>query len=252
MGTANIFFPPICSICGDPLRSEDETICKACRSSFSETGKTVCHICGCPRPRQTKRRCPGCPPDPIYFQSVRAAFTYAGGRMGDGFCAFKYGQRHELGRVLARAMFMAFARVENQERPPDPNDPTGFAERLDGLVPVPLHYFRRLRRGYNQAEVLAREFSALAGIPCRSELLARRRRTSQQANLPRDRRAQNVKGAFEAPYPNEIRDLRIGVVDDIMTTGSTVNECARALKSAGAAEVHVLALARAGSNRQGS
>ncbi|HPS03449.1 MAG TPA: ComF family protein, partial [Candidatus Sumerlaeota bacterium] len=109
----------------------------------------------------------------------------------------------------------------------------------------PMHFTRRWKRGYNHAEVLAQEFAILAHLPCRPELLTRVRRTPRQALLPPDQRATNVLGAFAAEHPDTVAGRRIGLFDDVLTSGSTVNECARTLKLAGAAEVHVLALSRA-------
>ncbi len=156
-------------------------------------------------------------------------------------------------------MFMAFVRLaegdgegrEGNRQPlslpvSDPQaDPTALRRRLDFIVPVPMHFTRRWKRGYNHAEVLAQEFAILAHLPCRPELLTRVRRTPRQALLPPDQRATNVLGAFAAEHPDTVAGRRIGLFDDVLTSGSTVNECARTLKLAGAAEVHVLALSRA-------
>jgi len=260
-----VLLPPICGVCGERLEPDDEAVCGACRNQFQEMGRSVCPFCGSatrsPSARPSApRRCEHCPRPVAHFQSARAAYRYDT-RMAEAVQAFKYNQRYELGRALARAMFMAFVRLaegdgEGEERDRHQSlsllpvsdfqpDPTALRRRLDFIVPVPMHFTRRWKRGYNHAEVLAQEFATLAHLSCRPELLTRVRRTPRQALLPPDQRATNVLGAFAAEHPDTVAGRRIGLFDDVLTSGSTVNECARTLKLAGAAEVHVLALSRA-------
>ena len=146
---------------------------------------------------------------------------------------FKYNQRFELGSMLGRSMFAILER-DHPHLPP-----------IDLLIPVPMHYLRRLHRGYNHAAVLAEQYGKLKGVPLLPAGLVRIRNTPRQALLPPEKRSQNVLGAFEAPYPQRLQGLHIGLVDDVLTSCHTVNECARILKASGAASVRVLALARA-------
>ena len=113
------------------------------------------------------------------------------------------------------------------------------------VVPVPLHRSRRWRREFNQAELLARELSRLVGIPCRPGGLRRVRSTSPQAGLSHRQRRENVRGAFAATDAACIKGRRVLLVDDVMTTGATLDACARVLKVAGARYVGSLTLARA-------
>ena len=113
------------------------------------------------------------------------------------------------------------------------------------VVPVPLHRSRRWSREFNQAELLARELSRLAGIPCRPGGLRRVRSTSPQAGLSHRQRRENVRGAFAATDAACIKGRRVLLVDDVMTTGATLDACARVLKVAGARYVGSLTLARA-------
>ncbi len=113
------------------------------------------------------------------------------------------------------------------------------------VVPVPLHRSRRWSREFNQAELLARELSRLVGIPCRPGGLRRVRSTSPQAGLSHRQRRENVRGAFAATDAACIKGRRVLLVDDVMTTGATLNACARVLKVAGARYVGSLTLARA-------
>ena len=224
--------PPICSVCGDPVRERHEAICDSCRAAFRAVGRAVCPLCGAAVVRSVKRRCPRCPREPVYFASARAAYLYQGA-LRDAIHAFKYKRRMELRRPLARAMFMNLAEFRLA------------SEKPEVLVAVPMHFLRRTWRGYNHAEELARDLAELSGVPAEPGLLVRSRHTPRQALLPPERRARSVFGAFEAPYPDVVRGLRVALVDDVFTSGSTVNECARVLAGAGAASVEVLALSRA-------
>jgi ComF family protein len=143
---------------------------------------------------------------------------------------FKFQRDLAAGRVLASLMARRLAELG--------------APRPDLLVPVPLHPLRRLTRGFNQSELLARDLSGLLGQLPWAPLLVRRRRTAAQSELPADRRRGNVRNAFALKFlPPGTRHLAL--LDDVMTTGSTLNECARVLKRAGVERVDVWVLARA-------
>jgi len=109
---------------------------------------------------------------------------------------------------------------------------------------VPLHPKRERERGYNQATLLGRRLATRIGIPFQERLLWRTRATATQTHLTAAQRAHNVKGVFTVPWPSRVRGARVLLVDDVMTTGATVNECARALKAAHADSVMVLTVAR--------
>lgn len=116
---------------------------------------------------------------------------------------------------------------------------------IDSIIPVPLHK-RRLRwRGFNQALMLAREISEITGIWVDPNTLIRVRYTRPQTRLPFKERSENVKGAFEVARETFVRDRSVLLVDDVATTGSTLTECARVLKKAGARRVEALTIARA-------
>ena len=123
----------------------------------------------------------------------------------------------------------------------------------DLIVPVPLHRWRLLQRRYNQSALLALQLGRLSGKPVAPDLLRRRRNTPSQGRLSRAQRQQNVRGAFTvAPgRVSEVTGNGILLIDDVLTTGATVEACARVLKRAGAARVEVLTLARAVRPQQG-
>ncbi|MCY4073267.1 MAG: ComF family protein [Chloroflexi bacterium] len=114
---------------------------------------------------------------------------------------------------------------------------------IDLIIPVPLAEKRLDERGYNQSEMLGACLSKVCGIPCRSDLLRRIRETEQQARLSGERRVANVQNAFEAS--DAVKGLAILLIDDVVTTGSTLDECARALKRVGARAVYGLTVGRA-------
>ena len=116
---------------------------------------------------------------------------------------------------------------------------------VDAIVPVPLHRVRQRERGYNQALLLSQEISREMNLPVLSRSLVRTRFTRQQTRLSRKKRRGNVAGAFKVLDPESVRDKQILLVDDVTTTGSTLEECARALLDAGAACVYCITAALA-------
>jgi ComF family protein len=144
----------------------------------------------------------------------------------------KYGKKTSLSRplgALAKETFFQFW---------DTNT-------VDLLLPVPLHIKRLRERGFNQAYMVIRRWAKREGIPFNGLMLSRSRWTEPQTNLARTERWKNVKDAFSIRHPGEIKGQNILLVDDVFTTGATVNECARVLMKAGAESVDVLTLARA-------
>jgi len=117
--------------------------------------------------------------------------------------------------------------------------------RADVIVPVPMFWWRRFRRGKNNADVLAHCLAKSLGVPMRRRVLVRRRNTQPQAGLPPSRRFLNVQGAFRVRRPRAVENARVLLVDDVLTTGATCSEAAKMLKQAGAAMVAVAVAARA-------
>jgi len=118
------------------------------------------------------------------------------------------------------------------------------SRNFDVIVPVPLHPARRRERGFNQAELLARSLSRLTGLPVML-VLERVRYTTTQTAFDRTERMENLRNAFRLRPARNVRGSRVLLVDDVLTTGSTLSECARVLKESGASSVHAATAARA-------
>lgn len=120
----------------------------------------------------------------------------------------------------------------------------GFLEKYDIIIPVPIHKKRRLKRGYNQTELIAKEICKDISLELKTDVLIKQKNIIAQSELNKNERKQNIKNAFEIKSINEIIDKKILLFDDIYTTGSTVNECSRILRKAGAKQVGVLTIAK--------
>jgi ComF family protein len=140
---------------------------------------------------------------------------------------FKYRRVRSLQKPLGRMLSLALPREE----------------QLDLVVPVPMHWWRKWNRGFNQAELLARVVGRRTGIPV-ARALKRRRSTLSQAGLTLAQRRENLTGVFRVPARNRMEGRRVLLVDDVFTTGATASACAAALKRAGARSVVLLTLAR--------
>ncbi len=198
----------------------------------------LCNRCGVPFEIEVDpdQVCGACLASPPAYGRARAAVEY-GDATRDIVLAFKHQGRRDGLATFGRWMASA-----GQD----------LLAGADLIVPVPLHYVRLVRRGFNQSVWLAAAVSRSSGVPLSPDLLARTRATPTQAGLSGDGRRRNVQGAFNV-RPSRARRLagrRVILVDDVLTTGATVEACARALKRSGAAEVDVLTLARVAAPRR--
>jgi ComF family protein len=224
----DFLYPPVCAICYRRLEAGDRTICFRCEGSMIVREGWRCPRCGAlgtGNPPEPGRPCRFCPPDGAHYRGV---FSVTGYFDASARCIhmYKYRRRHEMGEAMARMMRRHLS------------EPLGrLAGRLDRVAPVPLHWLRRAWRGFNQSDLLGRALSEELGVPCDMGLLERRRWTRRQALMPRDRRAANVAGAFAVIHGADLRGQGILVVDDVVTSGHTIGECARVLREAGAREV---------------
>ena len=219
-----LLFPDRCGACETLC---DGPFCAACADTLIPVA-AGCPVCGEPAdeallPALRPRRCPRCRVGAPPYDRARAPYLL-GGALADAIHRFKYEGREELARPLSTL----FAGCE----PP----------RADVIVPVPLHTSRLRDRGYDQAALLARHAARQWGLPVRP-LLRRIRPTPHQVGQDRRRREENVRGAFRAAPAAE--GLRVCLLDDVLTTGATAAEAARAVLRAGAIRVEIRTLARA-------
>jgi len=226
----DIALPTLCVACREPV--DGEGVCAECWAKLSFIAKPYCPRLGIPfvydpGPELLSMEAIANPPA---FQRARAAVRY------DDVArtlvhALKYQDRTDLAPAMGRWMARA-----GQE----------LLEEADALVPVPLHWQRGWSRRYNQSGALARIIARQSGVKVASEALRRVRPTQQQIGLSRSQRASNVQGAFKVAdhRRSEIQGRRVVLVDDVLTTGATVDACARALLRAKAASVDVLVFAR--------
>ncbi len=229
------FYPRHCCHCGVALDgTEGNLLCRRCYDALVEcriSGR-VCAVCGLPLAGEPSADslCMRCLGQERYFERARAFFTYAGPAVSL-VKSYKFGGEFFVGPRLLKGLLRRGWLPEDVERP-------------SGVLPVPLHPRRRRERGYDQALLLGRVLSRHFESPLLRRALVRARYTSRQTGLPMRRREDNVRGAFEVRRPESVRDRRLLLVDDVMTTGSTADECAKALKRSGAEEVQVLTLTR--------
>ncbi len=222
----NFLLPPRCVLCGQPCGSI--CICAACRVDLPWTA-LHCKQCGLPLASPKDDICGQCirhtPPFtrtvcPLQYQFPADSLVQA----------FKFKRQLAAGRVLSHLM-CEYVTCQQVRHP-------------DMLVPVPLHNFRMIKRGFNQASELGAYISRVLDIPLLTTALRRHRNTKAQSGLSRKQRRKNVRGAFY--WHGLITPGRhVVLIDDVMTTGTTVTECARILKKAGAKRIDVWAAARA-------
>ena len=228
-----VLLAPACAGCGVLLSHPlSEVVCANCWRGVEMLSPPWCEQCGDRLAQDSvASKCGRCLERPRSFERARSAGIYDG-TLRDLIHTFKYQRRRQLSRPLARLMARTAEVV---------------LADADALVPVPLHPRRYLARGFNQADDLAREFGLSVW-----RVLRRRRHGVPQAGLPAERRLDNVRGAFglrarwtTRPFARTLHNRTLVLIDDVMTTGATVEACSEALLGAGARQVRVLTVARA-------
>jgi len=218
--------PPRCAGCG-VIITDVHSFCPDCWKQVEFLGDGGCQTCGIPLAATDADTCGVCLAKPPRIARTRAAVAY--GELSRGLAIrLKYGRKVAIAKTMARYM-----------QPLVLNDG---AERI--IVPVPLHRSRLWRRGFNQSALVASELSRRLGIPFSALALQRTRRTPALKGMSALQRRKAVAGAFRVRDKETVAGRTIILIDDVLTTGSTAEACARALKKAGAARVELVSWAR--------
>lgn len=230
----NLLFPPQCAFCqaeiteagGGPL------LCDRCLAQFAPDVRPRCQRCAelVPVGFETEETCGGCRGRRLKFDSVTTLGAYDG-------------ELRSAVLRMKRAAFDPLAMALGDLLADRLTEPLAVL-RPDLIVPVPMYWFRRMRRGTNSPEMLAAKLAARLSLPTR-RLLRRTRHTQPQAGLSAPQRRKNVRGAFRMRRGRRLDGARVLLVDDVLSTGATCSEAARALRDGGATRVDVVVVARA-------
>ncbi|HJQ68155.1 MAG TPA: double zinc ribbon domain-containing protein [Blastocatellia bacterium] len=230
-GLLTLAYPQHCRLCGAPVSSWDDGVC--CRECWEDPEITklffdlpCCRKCGAPS--SSDRLCGGCKEQP--FEAARSCGAYSGAL--EASILFLKSEPHvcpRLKELLSRTYISNRSAIESEL-----------------VMAVPLHRLRERERGFNQAAIIARMISSRFGLAFDASALSRVAHTDRhRAGVDRIDRARSVEGAFKVTQPRKVRGITVLLVDDLITTGSTVSAAATALLEAGAASVRVLTIARA-------
>jgi ComF family protein len=229
-----LLFPPRCVGCStELLGGNDEFLCADCLARLGPATWHGCRRCGgkVAELGEPPQRCPLCRHRPLKFDAAVTLGSYHVG-LRDIVLRMKRPSHQALSIAMGRLLVRR--RWEHL-----------LEHRADLVVPIPMFWTRRLGRGINSPDVLAACLGKSLGIPARRDILVQHRNTLPQNRLPPSRRFQNVRDAFRVRRPDAVKNARVLLVDDVLTTGATCSEAAKMLKRAGAAAVVVAVIARA-------
>ena len=223
----DLLFPRRCPVCGDIVLPKGDLICPDCVKKLSFVKQPVCKKCGKEITSAEQEYCLDCTKHKRSFQYGRALVNYDD-TAKRSMAAIKYRNKREYLDFYAEAICLRYGKWITHLN-------------ADALVPVPVHPSRRRARGFNQAELLADRIGERLGIPVCPDMLVRRKKTAPQKQLNPKERLHNLEEAFAAgDVPAGVK--RVILVDDIYTTGSTIEACARALLRAGVENVYFLTI----------
>lgn len=221
----DFLYPPRCPICDEILQTK-ELCCPKCAKALPWVREPACMKCGKPVGSWEQEYCPDCQKVQHFFDQGAAAFTYTGKL------------RHSVYRMKAenRRDYIAFygesmARVLHRYLP---------YWKPEAVIPAPMHWKKKQARGYNQSELLAEQIAWRTGLPVDKKLIKCVKYTAAQKTLDRKARRENLRGSYRIRKQPEYRSVL--VVDDVYTTGSTMDEISRSLKNAGIEQVYFLVL----------
>jgi ComF family protein len=232
-GVADLVFPPRCAGCDAELAAPvaDPLLCPKCLAAIVSGDAPRCGRCGAKTAAQAgSGDCPECTRFDLRFDAALALGNYDG-LMRQFVLRMKHQQQEALTLAMAGLVWREFAE-------------SIVAWQCDLVVPVPMHWWRRVWRGTNSPDLLASRLAEDLRVDCLPRCVSRSRATEPQSALAPGERFHNVRGAFHLRRGYDVRGARVLLVDDILTTGATASEVARVLKRSGAARVRVVVLAR--------
>ena len=229
-GILSLIYPPRCQMCGESLGLFDKRIlCEICYNSIKLNTPPFCKRCGKSLPYENDI-CESCRTKTYYFDASYSVCIYEG-VIRECIHKFKYNARLGL-EWLFKDLMINFA----EERID--------MGRFDYLIPVPLHRVKHRERTFNQSQILTAYLSKRFRIPVLKNNLVRTRLGKPQMMLPKNKRLEDIKDSFKTKNSFLLKDKSVLLIDDVFTTGATVNECSKILKEAGVSSVEVLTLAR--------
>lgn len=223
-----VLFTSACPICGEAIGFNEYDMCPDCKKNTKYVREPKCGKCGRPLYDEEQLLCSGCLKTKHEFEKGLCIFEHSG-EIRKSIYDFKYGNRRENGEFYGREAARMYGRTFNHWN-------------IDAIVSVPIHKERELKRGYNQALVFAESVAGCTGIRLEKNLLIRVKKTEPQKELTDEMRYLNLKNAFAVDEARMPGLKNILIVDDIYTTGSTVDACSAILKKAGAEKVYVLCI----------
>ena len=228
LGTlTDLLYPRRCPVCDRAVRPFGSLICETCKTEPVCIKEPFCMKCGKELADEENEYCGDCMRHAHIFDRGRALFAYKS--MSDSIYRFKYKERREYASYYAECMAGSLGEWIVRCNP-------------DALVPVPIHSTKRYVRGYNQAEVLAKELGRILHIPVESDLIKRVRKTSPMKDLSASERQNNLKRAFKICC-NDVKLNTVIIVDDIYTTGSTIDAMSYELRRVGVKRIYFITLA---------
>lgn len=222
-----LLFPRRCPVCDKPVKPAGSYICDNCQKSLRYVPEVHCLKCGKPLLEETEEYCSDCIKKKHKFTQGKSLYEY--GSAADSIYRFKYGRRQEYAEFFGMEMAEHFGKIIKNWK-------------AQALIPVPIHKERKRKRGYNQAQLLAKELGKRTGLPVMDDLIVRDKKTIPQKDLKGAERENNLKRAFKIAG-NDVKLSTIIIIDDIYTTGSTVNEMSETLKKLGIDKIYILTLA---------
>lgn len=223
----NLFFPRRCPVCDDVVKSSEGLVCRRCVSQLRYITGSVCMKCGKKLNSAEAEYCHDCSNKHHFYDSGMALYDYQS--IADSIYRFKYKGRREYAQFYGEEICRHLGPDLKRLKP-------------DVLIPVPIHRKRKQERGYNQAAVLAHAVSQGLSIPVEEKLMIRQRKTTPQKELSGPERQNNLKKAFKI-LQNDVKLNTIIIVDDIYTTGSTIDAMAEELRESGVSRIYFIALA---------